>query len=122
MNYPSVKAIERAFPGKGLALRKLLDGRSKTREFASVQKLERECYHAPGYHYRLTTALNEVAGTHGCEAIWGADSCTQPAAEYLNTGDTYALTLLYDCRAERWRVTSWGDWLESQERRGRRFP
>ena len=34
-------------------------------------------------------------------------------ALYVNTGDTYSATLLYDCHKERFYVTSWGDYVES---------
>lgn len=113
---PSVKSINTAFPGKGAEIRALLERRRKTYDYASVQKLMAECHHKPDYQYRLETALNEIAGTYGAEATFSTDSCTRPAAVYLNTGDTYAATLLYDVDRNRWYVTSWGDWVETAER------
>ena len=37
--------------------------------------------------------------------------------DYVNMGDTYAATLLYDYQAGRFRVTSYGDLIEAWERR-----
>lgn len=63
---------------------------------------------------------NSVLNGHGVEAIRG-DSPYEPAALYVNMGDTYTATILYDRDANTFHVTSYGDWIESQERRGRRF-
>lgn len=38
-------------------------------------------------------------------------------ALYVNTGNTYNLTLVYDTEAERFSITSWGDWFKSWERK-----
>lgn len=72
-------------------------------------------------------ALDRLLGTHGVELLCGskseidyADSCTGydssytgPDVEYLNAGDTYAATLIYDhSRAFPWRIACWGDYAE----------
>ncbi len=36
-------------------------------------------------------------------------------ALYVNMGDTYETTLLYDTEAHEFHVTSWGDWYEAYE-------
>jgi hypothetical protein len=73
----------------------------------------RSCYHEPDPRKPETImhAVDAVLGTCGTEAIWGR-SCTQPVAEYCNTGDTYASTILYDYVNGNYRLTSWGDWVE----------
>jgi len=38
-----------------------------------------------------------------------------------NRGDTYSTTILLDIGKDRIWVTSWGDWLETEERQGNRF-
>lgn len=43
-------------------------------------------------------------------------------ALYLNTGDTYNTTLLYDVEEDRFYITTWGDWVEAEEARGRVIP
>ena len=80
----------------------------------------RECYNPPDWHDVAMHVLDAMAGTYGVEAIEG-DSVFWPAAEYLNTGDTYRATLVYDFARDRFSVESWGDWLEKAERRGLRF-
>jgi hypothetical protein len=40
---------------------------------------------------------------------------------YIMVGDTYRTTLIWDCAQQRFVVSSWGDWLEVQERNGRKF-
>lgn len=77
------------------------------------------CYHEPDARKPETRmhAIDALLGTHGTEALWGKDSCTIPAAEYCNNGDTYALTILYDYVKGCYRLTSWGDFVERFERR-----
>ena len=65
--------------------------------------------------------IDALLETHGVESIrreecggyWG-----DTAALYANAGEAYAATVLYDVCADRFRVTSCGDWVEAQERRG----
>lgn len=98
---PSKKKLEAAFPGKGRLLRKLLDD----------PKLDQE---------QLEHAVNVALDGHGAEAIFG-DCVYRPDLVYINLGDTYATTLLYDYTRTRWSIGSWGDWIEAQERRGIRY-
>ena len=37
-------------------------------------------------------------------------------ASYVNMGDTYVATILYDIEKGEFFVTSWGDWVEEYER------
>lgn len=43
-------------------------------------------------------------------------------AYYVNMGDTYTPTILLDLDRNRVWATSWGDWVEAEERQGKRFP
>lgn len=59
----------------------------------------------------------------GCQCSYGVESLTAPTdldLYYLNTGDTYTATVAVevtpDGRTSAPFVTSWGDWLEDQER------
>lgn len=67
---------------------------------------------------RQLQACDRLLGTHGVEVLrepgqsWDDD----PAYEYLNTGDTYAWTLVYASERRRsWLVASWGDIAEKME-------
>jgi hypothetical protein len=70
-------------------------------------------------HECRMSALNELLGTHGVEAVRTSEFIDRYhldiRASYLNTGDTYATTILLDHRDEKWRLTSWGDFVESLE-------
>ena len=117
MRLPSIKTLEDAFPGKGKEIRELLEKKRSTRDYKSVQKWEAQCYNKPRYYERLLCALNEIVEGHGVEPIWAEESDWFPAAEYINMGDTYAATLLRDHGSGSIRVTSWGDWVERNEKR-----
>lgn len=123
MNYPSLQRLEAAFPGKGQTLRNLLTGLSAPESYECVQALIRQSYHRPKPHDRLMLALNHVLEGHGVECIpaSGDTSDWTPDMEYINLGDTYDLTLIYDHLTGSWKLQSWGDWVEIAERRGRHY-
>lgn len=60
---------------------------------------------------------NRVLANFGTETVYRKRDGA-PVLAYSNTGDTYGLTLVYDFTVNRFRVTSWGDWVEKYERRG----
>jgi len=72
--------------------------------------------HSDPYRSRLwrTTvalhAMNEVVGTYGVESLGPPRSGDYaPPYEYLNAGDTYAGTLIYDRAGDRLFFGTWGD-------------
>ncbi len=111
MNPPSIKTLDRAFPGKGKVLRRLLESSAAVREHPAAVELARRCYNPPGMAYMRLTALNAEAGTCGIEAAYAENCASRPAFEYLNTGDTYALTIIRWADG-RYQVASWGDIAE----------
>lgn len=113
MNLPSVKTLDRAFPGKGKALRRLLESPAAVREHPAAVALAQQCYNPPDLAQLRLEVLNDTIGTCGVEAVWyageSAGDCTSsPAFEYLNTGDMYALTIIR-WAGGRYQVASWGD-------------
>jgi len=66
--------------------------------------------------WRITVALhaiNEHLGTYGVEGLGPPRSGDYaPPYEYLNAGDTYTTTLIYDRDRDRLFVGSWGDLVE----------
>lgn len=72
------------------------------------------CYNTLPRLARILECLNELLEMHGVEAI-GEVRTYGPPAEYLNAGDTYAATLVFDHLAGNFKLTSWGDWLEKNE-------
>lgn len=63
---------------------------------------------------RVMEALNRVLDCYGVEALT-PDGCIHPIGVYLNTGDTYSLTVVLDEDGE-FHLTTWGDFLEGWER------
>ena len=69
------------------------------------------------------------AALHKADSLicgYGAGTIYHPSrgviAFYVNTGDTYAATLLWNAATKAWRVTTFGDFVEMLERRrGRAF-
>jgi hypothetical protein len=64
----------------------------------------------------LLEEADKVLKTFGVEAIWEEGEYSQPAAIYLNTGDSYALTLVFDYVEGELMLTGWGDYVEHFER------
>lgn len=64
-------------------------------------------------------ALDELLTTCGVETIDTSEHIDRYwfhcRACYLNTGDTYNTTILFDTKKDRFYLTSWGDFVESLE-------
>jgi len=63
---------------------------------------------------RVLEALNKVLDCHGVEGIT-PDGSVYPIGAYINSGDTYSLTVVLDEDGE-FHLTTWGDFLEAWER------
>ena len=60
--------------------------------------------------------IDEIIDGHGVEAIRGAwvdNYYGDVVGLYVNTGDTYNNTVVYDTTEDRFDVTTMGDWVES---------
>lgn len=64
----------------------------------------------------VLSLANRLMDAHGVEAINGEyhvdNYWFDTVALYVNTGDTYNPTLLYETETGRFLATSWGDWVE----------
>ena len=63
---------------------------------------------------------NEIMGGFGVESIECANCQVDRfyygiVLLYVNKGDTYSTTLLYDTDEENFSIGSWGDWFEAHE-------
>jgi len=67
----------------------------------------------------MMTEANGLLDGHGVEHLRSRNGKAE--AYYVNRGDTYSTTILLDIGKDRIWVTSWGDWLETEERQGNRF-
>ncbi len=119
---PSVKALRATFTD-------LTD--AQVRELRTVLVRAANPATDPDYdpykHESFTVARNleaadKILGTYGVEYMRAADDVyCQRGASYLNTGDSYAPTILRDDVSSTVRIISTGDFQEAAERRGRRF-
>ncbi len=51
--------------------------------------------------------------TFGAESVQGRDMHGRDSFEYLNTGDAYTATVIYDNKTGTWKITSYGDLVEA---------
>ena len=88
---------------------------------AAAMKLHRrmtEIERQGGGHRDIDTLLddvNDALRAHGIESIegtWHDRYYQNIVALYVNMGDTYNGTILYDTTKNRFYATSWGDWVE----------
>lgn len=106
--------------GTAKTLRALARGEILIRDnpdFPVTNQWAASCYNYPRRIDLILSAMNETAGTYGVEAFNSRKSRMHAIAEYLNTGDTYATTLLFRHDSGTFRLTSWGDFMERNESR-----
>jgi hypothetical protein len=65
--------------------------------------------------YEVLKHVNLLIGGCGVETIRAeyAPQHGAPIADYINRGETYAPTLIYDIVKDRWHMCGWGDWYET---------
>jgi hypothetical protein len=68
---------------------------------------------------RAMEEADQVLKTFGIEAIYEEGEYGDPVALYLNTGDTYAATIVYDVENDELYVGDWGGFVEEFEQSGR---
>lgn len=110
-NIPSLKTLRDGFgryhdvtPAKLRELRKALE---QWRDRTGVRSFE------------VLNLADELLDGHGVEQLQSENERAE--ATYVNMGDTYAATLLYDHAKVSFRVIDWGTYVETEERRGNRF-
>lgn len=114
---PSIKTLSAAFPDNAKAAREVLKMSRDELEAHPVGAARvRQCYHAPMTWDLRMSILNAVGEFHGVESLEGTKG---EWATYLNAGDCYACTVIY--WRGRYRVQTLGDFIETQERQGKRF-
>lgn len=92
------------------ALQVMLNDPDRPVKFPKTQAWVSQCYHYPTPHALKMQMADELCDTCGVEYIPEGHNSKSPAIEYLNSGDTYATTLLYV--RGNYRVGCWGDIVE----------
>lgn len=98
----------------------LIDGSTKVdtegdERFPQTSAWIRQCYNMPDDTELVMSAINELTGGFGVEALRHPNDESKLIAEYVNQGDTYAATILRDMESGEYILTSYGDWLEGWE-------
>ena len=112
---PSVKTLNAAFPGKGKELRAALEmTKADLMEHPAGAERCAECYHLPPCWDIRMHVLDAIAETCGVEYVASERDTFSDAKgfDYLNTGDSYSLTIIRMCETGNYRVASWGDIVE----------
>lgn len=106
---PSIASIESIFSGKGKEAKAIFRMRRSELEILPAGDARiRECYHAPSTPDVRLHCLNAALETFGIEAF---KTINGTLVEYLNTGDTYAPTIVR--MNGHYRIASWGDIAET---------
>ena len=77
----------------------------------------RQCGHYPREAERTMEAINIVLEGYGVEGIngqWLDNYYCDIIATYVNMGDTYDATILFDHATGNYRLTSFGDYVEAR--------
>ncbi len=115
---PSIKTIAKYMPwlspDQVKLVRRLMTGEVEpTAVSKKCDKWVRLCYHEPSEIEQIMAAIDDVIETCGVEAISDKRfSCYKPMAVYCNNGDTYAPTVIYCYKTDRFLIMSWGDYYE----------
>ena len=96
-------------PEKQLEVLNIIDGRIFPEKYEAVREWQDKCHNPPKDWQLKLCALNEILNESGVEEI-AEDG--KHLISYVNNGDTYAPTILYDVEKEEFFVSSWGDFLE----------
>lgn len=70
----------------------------------------KSCYHPLDVSTTKLSIASEITECHGVEYIRSGRGAKSPSIEYVNTGDSYAPTLMWT--GGRYRVGCWGDIVE----------
>jgi len=93
------------------AIKKIILGLNDPEKYEAVREW-RDRLHSEPFNYELKLrAVDSIMDAHGVEVLI-ADETGKAIASYVNTGDTYSATVLYDHEEEEFLITSWGDFYE----------
>lgn len=97
-------------------LRRILKGDCDLRHYPAVIHAIEENQGNCTIESLVLHAANSIMCGHGVEYIWHRMDChlngQTRGIEYVNMGEAHESTLIYDYRAQRWIVGTWGDIVE----------
>lgn len=89
----------------------LFDEKTSPDDYKSVQALIEKNFVHPCFHDKIMFALNEILDGFGVGYL--EDKHGEVRAEFVNMGETYAPTIVYNARKGTFHVTSFGHFVES---------
>ena len=115
--YPSVKTIETGLEisrEQALLIRNIMERNIDPKKmFPEVMSWYRSLYNAPQKSETNMVAFNIILEGYGVEGMPDPDDFRAIGLTYVNMGDTYIPTIIYD---GAYRIMSWGDWIERHPR------
>ena len=107
---PSANDIKKAFPRLGsMKAKELADALEKATESDDIESIDEAMEKA-----------NEILGGHGVSSAQEDGTHVDrywrdTVLLYVNLGDTYDTTILYDTEEDEFSIGSWGDFIEARE-------
>jgi hypothetical protein len=80
-------------------------------DFQDTRNCKQNAYNEHENWYIIMVAINEVLDGYGVHY------CEEYDFEYVNIGDTYDCTVVYDRELKEFKITSWGDYIEIKRRK-----
>ena len=101
-------------------LRALIAGKADPRNYDSVDQWYNSCYYKPCDTELVLAACNEVLGGFGVEYIEhesdGFDFFSLCGLSYVNLGDTYKTTIIYNHAKDKFVINCWGSFVEKSNK------
>lgn len=91
-------------------------------QFKSVEHMRSQCFNPPDRVNEQLEAINELTDGCGIEAVrlegyHHSNYWTDCIGLYVNFGDTYQLTIIYNVIDNQFEFSSWGDFYEAKEQK-----
>lgn len=94
---------------------RLCNGTIDLESFPEAQNRIRECYNRPDDTDLTLTVLNKILSGYGVESVeWESGAIySSDFIQYVNFGDTYATTILYNPETCQYEIGDWGSLYET---------
>jgi hypothetical protein len=97
-------------------IKALIAGKKDPKEYSRVRNWINQCYNMPNDVELILEACNEVLQGFGVEYIAhcndGFDYDSMYGLSYVNLGDTYKTTVIYNHAKEKFTINCWGNIVE----------
>lgn len=91
----------------------VIDPYNVENRFPKTQHWCNQCYNPPSQNELVMAALDDVLDGFGVEAIFDPDDSSNLIGTYVNQGDTYNATVVYDMDNDTYCLSTLGDWMSA---------